>query len=227
MNYRNPELLDRLAAEYVLGTLRGQARARFERILVELPEAKAAVADWQQRLAGLADALPEQQPSKHVWRRIENDINPGRVTDAGFWRPWAILASTALLAVLVYQFMQAVPEVDLPDQQVAFVNEANQTPLWVVSMDFDTGELSTRAVSAQAREIDKVYELWMLPETGNPRSLGLLPVDGGQSKRTFSPALLDLLRNAQGLAVSIEPKGGSTTGVPTGPVVYQAALVPL
>lgn len=33
MNYRNPERIDRLAAEYALGTLRGPARRRFERLL--------------------------------------------------------------------------------------------------------------------------------------------------------------------------------------------------
>ena len=37
MNYNRPELLDRLAAEYVLGLLRHRARARFERLCAELP----------------------------------------------------------------------------------------------------------------------------------------------------------------------------------------------
>ena len=32
MNYEQAELLDRLAAEYVLGTLRGAARRRFARL---------------------------------------------------------------------------------------------------------------------------------------------------------------------------------------------------
>ena len=73
----------------------------------------------------------------------------------------------------------------------------------------------------------KVYELWMLPAEGSPRSLGLMPVNGESSETVFSPALLDALRSAQGLAVSIEPAGGSTTGLPTGPVVYQASLIDL
>ena len=115
----------------------------------------------------------------------------------------------------------------LDDREVAFVNEANATPLWVVSMDFNTGQLSTRAVSAQALELDKVYQLWMLPEQGDPRSLGLMPVNGEQTTQQFSPALLELLRNARGLAVSIEPPGGSPNSTPSGPVVYQAPLVEL
>lgn len=223
MNYNQPELLDRLAAEYVLGTLRGRARARFERMLLDLPEARAAVDEWQSRLGGLADAIPEQTPPARVWREIEKRTQPAR-TVPSWWRGWALAASAALVVTVVALLPGAPP---LEDREVAFVNEANATPLWVVSMNFNTGELSTRAVSAEAREIDKVYELWMLPAEGAPRSLGLMPVSGGKTVQTFSPALLELLRNAKGLAVSIEPKGGSPTGVPTGPVVYQAPLLDL
>jgi anti-sigma-K factor RskA len=58
MNYNRPELLDRLAAEYVLGTLRGRALGRFERLVRELPAARAAVQAWEQRLATLATSVP-------------------------------------------------------------------------------------------------------------------------------------------------------------------------
>ena len=227
MNYDNPELLDRLASEYVLGTMRGAARRRFERILRETPEARAAVAEWENRLAGLTTALPEQTPSAAVWRGIEARIHPQSTTNQGFWRGWAIFTSIALAIVSALFVLETTQTPQLDDREVAFVNEANSTPLWVVSMDFNTGELSTRAVSAEALELDQEYQLWMLPEQGDPQSLGLMPVNGEQTVQAFSPALLDLLRNAKGLAVSIEPPGGSPISTPTGPVVYQAPLVKL
>ena len=42
MNYADPELRERLAADYALGTLRGPARKRFERLLAD----DAGLADW-------------------------------------------------------------------------------------------------------------------------------------------------------------------------------------
>lgn len=230
MNYERPELLDKLAAEYVLGTLDGAARRRFDRLLLESAAARAAVEEWQTRLGAMAQQFPEVTPRRALWQRIEDSIEP--VTEMpsmgglGFWRRWALVSSVAFVAAVIFIFKELPTEETLvPPQSVAFVNEENLTPLWVVSMNFDTGELTTQAVSATAQDIDRVYELWMLPAQGNPQSLGLMPVNGDTTRRNFSPALLDLLRGAQGLAVSIEPPGGSPTGLPTGPVVYQAEMV--
>lgn len=225
MNYENPELLQRLAAEYVLGTQSERVRRRFERVLDQSQAARDALAFWREELADIAQLVEPEAPPARVWRNIEARLRGRSRARASWLSVWAITA-TLLLAVVVAQRQFAPVETAAP-MQVSFVNESNLTPLWVVSIDTDTGTLHTRAISAQAQELDKVYELWMLPGQGNPRSLGLMPVDGASSTTEFSPALLDLLANAQGLAVSIEPAGGSPTGVPTGPVVYQAGLYSL
>jgi anti-sigma-K factor RskA len=66
---------------------------------------------------------------------------------------------------------------------------------------------------------DKSLELWMLPQGGAPRSLGLLPATGVGI--VTLPALPDIaLANVPALAVSLEQAGGSTTGAPQGPVLY-------
>ena len=49
MKSANRALLDRLAAEYVLGTLRYRARKRFERWLLS-PQVGALVSAWEDRL---------------------------------------------------------------------------------------------------------------------------------------------------------------------------------
>ena len=42
MDYSRPELADKLAAEYALGTLRGPARRRFENLLPAHPSLRRA-----------------------------------------------------------------------------------------------------------------------------------------------------------------------------------------
>jgi anti-sigma-K factor RskA len=59
----------------------------------------------------------------------------------------------------------------------------------------------------------------MLPDGGAPRSLGLIPASGVERVALPAPAGT-ALQNISNLAVSLEPAGGSTTGAPTGPVLY-------
>jgi anti-sigma-K factor RskA len=69
------------------------------------------------------------------------------------------------------------------------------------------------------------YELWILPSgKGNPVSLGLLPRQG-DVERVLTPAQRALLLAAFQVAVSLEPPGGSPTGLPTGPVIIVAAVM--
>lgn len=69
---RHPELLDRLAASYALGTLRAGARRRFESLAREQAPVRAAALVWQSRLASLAELQTQAEPSAAVWTRIDN-----------------------------------------------------------------------------------------------------------------------------------------------------------
>ena len=89
MKSANRELVDRLAAEYVLGTLRYRARRRFERWLLS-PQVGALVKAWEERLAGLEPKLTPVTPPATVWRGIEDKLelrNPNRPPCAGWASP--------------------------------------------------------------------------------------------------------------------------------------------
>ena len=64
MNYADPELHDRLAAEYALGTLRGPARRRFERLLSDDAYLRDLAEDWELRLNLLAESAPAVAPPR-------------------------------------------------------------------------------------------------------------------------------------------------------------------
>ena len=70
----HPELLDRLAAAYALGTLRGGARRRFAAISRQHPAARARVIVWQEHFAALAELQPALQPNANAWKRIAEAI---------------------------------------------------------------------------------------------------------------------------------------------------------
>ncbi|MGH8177808.1 MAG: anti-sigma factor [Steroidobacter sp.] len=227
MRYRHPQLLQRLAGEYVLGTLHGRARRRFERLMVESHAARSAVWRWEQELGPLAQASGSVQPSIRVWREILRRTG-AQTTQApwyerlGLWRGLTLAAAAAALVLAV---MLRTAPVAGPQYVAVFSGEQSQ-PLWVVSVDVDRERLSIRPINATPPATDKSYELWVLPAGGAaPRSMGLLPTGAASVETDLPAALQSLLSSAQGLAISLEPAGGSPTGAPTGPVLHQAAIL--
>ena len=114
---QHPELLDRLAANYALGTLRGGARRRFETLAREHATVRAAALVWQTRWSGLTELQPAVQPAPAVWTRIDNlvqadqsaqTLHAARVSVAaqpakGWWRNllvWRGAAAAGALATL-------------------------------------------------------------------------------------------------------------------------------
>ncbi len=68
--HRHPELLDRLAAAYALGSLRGPARRRFEALAREQPAIRAAALLWQGRLTAFTELQPAVAPPDSLWPGI-------------------------------------------------------------------------------------------------------------------------------------------------------------
>jgi len=219
MKLDNRELLDRLAAEYALGTLRGHARRHFERWLVS-PQVQVMVNDWEQRLAGLEPALQKITPPAKVWQAIESRLDLGRSRRSTV--RWLAIAATVLLAVIGIFTLRPV---ELVATQQASIEADPQTIYWRVELLGDNQELTVQALATHPLESGKAHELWILPAKGNPVSLGLLPASGTQ-RVVLSAAQRAALAGAKQLAVSLEPAGGSPTGLPTGPVIHVAPLSP-
>lgn len=222
MKYRDPQLRRLLAGEYVLGTLLGRARRRFERLQRDDVALRDLVQSWEQRLAPLIDAIPPRTPPSRIWRDVERRIAPVTRTPfwqrVGVWRPLALLASV-LVVVLVTQ-----QSIEPPSARYVAVlaNEQKQTTWLVRTLSDDRIEVAV--LSAPPTQANRAYELWVLPG-GNqaPRSLGLLPITG-RTLVDIPQALRTAVIAGNTLAVSIEPAGGSPTGLPTGPVVYLGVL---
>jgi anti-sigma-K factor RskA len=234
MKHDDPKLIDSLAAEYVLGTLAGRARRRFERWRASEWHIERRVQVWEERLVGLALRLTPMRPSPHVWDRIEKRIvrtaAPGTgptqstLSDGGrrISTLRALAASIAIFVVIVGGVMAW--RVTHPEL-VAFATFTSPNavnPAWELRADADLHHIRAVALGGARAQAGKSFELWALPDNGGaPVSLGLMP-DSGELTRTLTEAQRSALLGASKVAVSLEPTGGSPTGAPTGPVLFVA-----
>ena len=218
---------DDLAAEYVLGTLRGSAREQFERLLREDADMRHHVHEWEARLFTLTDGISPVSPPKRVWKSIHKRIGgatrKGLWDHLGWWRAWGLAASVMLVFVSVLMVQQQQPIDTLPPSIAVLSDESSQAG-WVVQADYNKNLIVAQALQVKDPGQDKAYELWMLPKGEPPRSLGLLPLKGKLSV-ALTAQKRAILERSGALAVSLEPATGSPTGLPTGPVLYQGKVL--
>jgi anti-sigma-K factor RskA len=138
-----------------------------------------------------------------------------------FWRRTARIALAASLALAIGLGLLLRPP-PAPTHTAVFT-DAQGRPVWILDARLPEGAFAIRALPAAAPPPGKSYELWMLPAGGAPVSLGLLPASGAVDL-VLGAEQARRLQTAAGIAVSLEPAGGSPTGQPTGPVVFQAVL---
>lgn len=237
MNIRHNEALrEKLASEYVLGTLRGGARRRFETWLGDDAALRRTVAEWQDRLYPLAELSPAIRPAAHVWQRIETRIKgessetrramrPGWRDSLAFWRSLG-LVSTAAAAVLAVALLarQAALDVTVPDY-VAVLSDEHAHAAMLITGNAKRSRVTVKTVMPQNIANDKSLELWALPAGGAPRSLGLVAANG-EVTLTLPENMPP--QSIPALAISLEPKGGSPNpNAPTGPVLFKGAWVQL
>ncbi|MFZ2508111.1 MAG: anti-sigma factor [Steroidobacteraceae bacterium] len=218
MKRNQPEILELLAAEYVLGTLCGAARRRFERWRDADPFVGRRVRAWEERLAGLAFQLEPIAPSPGLWTAIERRTG---LAAQPRWR--AIAAAVAAVAILglgwfLWQDLQIAP----PQAQALIAGKTGET-LWRIEVAADGGHLEVTAVDPVSYPDARSLELWALPAEAAPVSLGLMP-SGGSVRLALDERQRAAIGRAENVAVSEEPVGGSPTGAPTGPVLYVAAI---
>lgn len=223
MNYNHPELLDRLAAKFALGTLGGHARRRFERLLRELPAARTAVLAWDERLAGLANSVPQVAPPERVWAAIDTRTAPRTAaapTQAGWlarlFKPAmgfafgaAMTASVVTMnpALFVSLDRLAQEEQALPQSYVGLLTDANNQPTLLVSSTRQGTRVSVKFLRPVAVPAGRVIQVWALPKDGAPFPLGVAESVTPPESSTFELAASSdkLLSTVPKLAVSFEP----------------------
>lgn len=216
---------DLTAAEYVLGVLPQDERRQAERRIDTDPAFARLVDAWEVRLAPMASAYEEAEPSAGLKQAIDRRLFGGAeiaAAGSGFWNSlifWRGLAGAALAALLL---MLAIPALVPPGQTpgerlVASLAHDDTDVHYFVVYDGRTADIGLSHVTG-ARAEDRDFELWVIQGNNPPVSLGVIPV-GSNVHLTAAERVRRAIETGAVFAISLEPQGGSPTGQPTGPVV--------
>jgi anti-sigma-K factor RskA len=236
MKLARHKALDALAAEYLLGTLRDAARRRFERAMREEAFVATRVNYWQQQFAVRFSNASEVQPSPEVWRKITRDLQLEKLAQPNeqAWyaklglgwlaNAWSFAGAVVVIGLLAWLVLPSILQPQFQnvarltgDAQIVAGNTV------VAALSKDGAKLSFKAERSLAAEAEKSFEVWLLPkEGGAPISLAVLASLDGQFD--LPRAQVGSLASGAKLAVSVEPRGGSKTGAPTGPVILVGAI---
>ena len=221
MNLLRAELADRLAAEYVLGTLTGGARRRFDALLPAHPALRRAVAGWETRLLPMALKAEPVRPAQATWASIEGKLGWRAPADRStsslrlrFWQGFAALATVAAVVLGT-----STPRVPTEAPMIVVLHATKGSETIVAGLSPDHKQLSIQPLQKVALTSDQSLELWALKKDGPPASLGVIASD-----KLTALSKKSLPADTKGLAVSLEPLGGSPTGAPTGPVLFVGDL---
>jgi anti-sigma-K factor RskA len=225
-----------LAAELVLGVLEGDELAEARAMAVGDAEFRNEVARWSGHLAPMLGEVEPMTPPDGVWRAIEARLGGPAANDnvarlqrrVGIWRgiAGAAMALAASLAIVLLVQPRTVvptsPQAAVPAPMVAMLGDQKQTML-VASWDPMSRQLVLAVAGDMPADVRHSHQLWVIPADGKPRSLGVMG-DSKQAHMRLAEALAQLMSEGATVAVSVEPRGGSPTGSPTGPVVASGAL---
>lgn len=228
--YHHPEVIEKLAAEYALGTLNGLARRRFEAVMHQRADVRLATFAWQEKLSPLLESLPEVTPDKQTWLQISSRLWPSQtINKEPLWRrlfaplPLATLVFGLAIGTILPGLWQAKFDSQhisqLPESYVGVLATQSGAPGLIVSslrhgITVDLKQLAPLSVAT-----GYTLYLWKIDKTGTSSPVGPMP------NRKFSSIQLSLpsekaFSGAIELAVSIE-QVGIMPDAPTQPFVYR------
>lgn len=235
---------DMTAAEFALGVLDGEERAAAIRRVLADPDFAREVERWRGHLAPWFNQWPAIA-APDILARIERSLDQAPAAPvaslvtrprprSAIWPGVAALSSIAAAALLIVLVTRPLPPVSLPQPTTpvaplaptlvaSITPEGKGSPVTAV---YDSNAGTIRLTEASLTGADHSAELWVIPADGTPHSLGVLRMQGATAL-TLRPENRQRIAAGAVLAVTVEPVGGSPSGLPTGPVVAKGVLSPV
>lgn len=196
MKYTHPELLEHLTSSYVLGTLTGGARRRFERLLRDRADVRGLVTQWETRLGQLAVSVPVQQPSPQLWQAIAARTQPEAAASSARWTGWlkpagfgfgglaaGVIAASVLFASVPGLFISSDQAAmrsgeKLPQSYVGLLTDAQGHGKLLVSSLRHGKTMTVKVIGPITPPASGTLMLWAVPASGPAFALGPVPVTG-------------------------------------------------
>jgi len=233
--YQNPDVYERLALEYSLGTMHGHARKRFEKLMQQHPFLQTVVEEYDHKFAELAVYLPEEKPSEHVWKNIEAqlDVEEGLQLERAvinnekerWWHIFttksfiAATASFVLLVSLVFVNITQVPayscNLSAQNEQVMFTASVNKASM----------KLKVLPVSEIDVPKGKQMYFWCVPKNSSEAIMHLGSVSKTGMKMKLTPKNWEGIEGAHMFGISFETIGSKVTQ-PTDGLIYKGNIEP-
>lgn len=222
---------DLVAAEFVLGVLPADDRAIAERRIEAEPAFARLVDRWEAHLAPLGTAYAPVEPPASVKAALDRrlfagtspvlEARPGLWASLAFWRGLTAAAVAGLVALAAFSYLGG--PVEAPQSRlVASLVAADSDVRYLAVYDPAEGAVGLSHVSGE-RAAGKDFQLWMIEGGNQPVSMGIIPA-GATARLPVEAGAREKLASGAKLAISLEPLGGSPTGLPTGPVISAGDL---
>lgn len=220
------------AVDVALGQLDGADRTEAARLMREHPGFRAEVERWSRMLQPLLDEVEPRDPPAGLYDGIERALDPLAANDAAplavrlrrwQWFGGGMSALAATLAFVLFTAQPPAPIAPPPSAPPMVAALSGDGPGRMVAMWNATDRsLMVAATAPMPDDAGRDHELWLIPADGTPRSMGVMPK--GTMRATVPMPLASQFAQGATLAISVEPIGGSPTGLPTGPVIASGTL---
>ncbi|MCJ8507958.1 anti-sigma factor [Rhizobium lemnae] len=225
-----------LAGEYVLGVLPAEKRQQVEQRIRCDRAFAAMVARWQENLSSMDDEYVPQVPSEAVFPQVQQRLfsrGSQQAQHSGFGRRlwssapvWRTLALTSFLMLIGVAIFGLQPPSSLKtggQMQAQLKGQDGTNISLLANYEPRSGRLTMMPVANPQSE-PKSLELWMIDGNAPPVSLGVIP-DTANGDVIVPDTMRRRIANGVTLAVSLEPKGGSPSLGPTGPVLLSGQML--
>lgn len=216
------------AGELALGLLDKAEAAQAHARIADDPDFAAEHAKWADRMVSM-ETLVQEAPSPALWSQIDAAIASRPRQDNAIIRRirvWqgltaASFAIALVLATLLWRQAETSSLSGQPQILVAAIGAENGRESVAANYNPQTGALQIIPISLDTADL--YPELWIIPEDGIARSLGMLD-PSKPAMHSIPKAMRPHLHKGALFAITPEPAGGAPDGKATGPVIAKGAI---